>query len=66
MNKYIQSGKDNKAPEYYDLMLRKKLKKIVTISDFIKGSKNSLFKDDSFSYSTISRIDSKVQIKSIC
>mgnify|MGYP001223678650 CR=1 FL=1 len=27
MNKYIQSGKDNKAPEYYDLMLRKKLKK---------------------------------------
>ena len=32
MNKYIQSGKDNKAPEYYDLMLRKKLKKDKSLS----------------------------------
>ena len=46
MNKYIQSGKDNKAPEYYDLMLRKKLKKIVTISDFIKGSKHEDYQLD--------------------
>jgi len=32
MNKYIQSGKDNPAPEYYDLMLRKKLKKDKSLS----------------------------------
>ena len=42
MNKYIQSGKDNPAPEYYDLMLRKKLKmeKCFETTIFVKTANN--------------------------
>ena len=44
MNKYIQSGKDNPAPEYYDLMLRKKLKmeKTFQTTVYIKTKESSI------------------------